>query len=87
MIQTSICSCSTASASTVRTVSCRRGTNRGGATAAGMRVIMSKLSTILIDDSQSFQSEIAFPDGRDPNQNAWLTITLRYSRGSVIVFW
>lgn len=39
----------------------------------------SKLSYDKIDDDGSFQSEIAIPDGRDPNQNAMLTITLGYS--------
>lgn len=30
-------------------------------------------------DDGWFQSKLEIPDGNDPNQNAWLTITLRYS--------
>jgi hypothetical protein len=30
-------------------------------------------------DNSSFESTLETADGRDPNQNAWLTLTLRYS--------
>jgi hypothetical protein len=35
------------------------------------------VSTIAIDDGQ-FLSRLEVPDGNDPNQNAWLTITIYY---------
>jgi hypothetical protein len=38
-----------------------------------------KFSITGIDDFISFESTLEAPDGRDPNQNAWLTITIRYS--------
>src|SRR5215467_4556035 len=42
---------------------------------AGM---LSDLKATMIDDG-FIMSEVALPDGRDPNQNAWLTLTIRYS--------
>jgi hypothetical protein len=30
-------------------------------------------------DNANFESKLECPDGKDPNQNAWLTITIRYS--------
>lgn len=38
-----------------------------------------KFSITMIDDGANFESKLESPDGRDPNQNAWLTITIRYS--------
>jgi len=40
--------------------------------------MLSDLNATMIDDA-SVMSEVALPDGRDPNQNAWLTLTIRYS--------
>jgi hypothetical protein len=30
-------------------------------------------------DDSTFESKLEYPDGNDPDQNAWLTITIRYS--------
>ena len=31
-----------------------------------------------IESPADFDSKLEYPDGRDPSQNAWLTITIRY---------
>jgi hypothetical protein len=39
---------------------------------------MSFIGTTGIDNSLLFKSELEIPDGNNPGQNAWLTITIRY---------
>jgi hypothetical protein len=43
-------------------------------------LIRMAVSVIMIDNGYgSFRSDLQVPDGRDPGQNAWLTLTLYYS--------